>query len=314
MGGEEERRLREEAPPSPLRPSWRWALGMSPRQIRFLIGSVLLAAAGGIFAIDALLCTRAAVSLAALCIGLAGYLEFARLSGLSSRERGGDPLLGLLGLLATLYFLLGAWLLGGGDGADEALITAGLLGFLLLGFAALIFRRDFLAAFPALKTSFLGVVLFGLFFSYVIRAYGLDPGDPTAGLVRGVVLFLGVKGTDITAYLAGSAIGRHHFLEVSPKKTLEGSIAALIFGALWFSGAAIGWPQYFFEWPWALLFGIILSIASQLGDLTESLIKRNYRVKDSGALLPEFGGVLDLIDSFLFSGFIFWCALAVSWK
>ena len=79
----------------------------------------------------------------------------------------------------------------------------------------------------------------------------------------------------------------------------------------WFCGAGYWLPEYFFEWPWAILFGIILSVSTQLGDLTESVLKRYYRVKDSASLLPEFGGVLDLIDSFLFSGFLFWCLLSI---
>ena len=117
----------------------------------------------------------------------------------------------------------------------------------------------------------------------------------------------GVKGTDIAAYLVGTAIGRHHFLKVSPGKTIEGSLAAVFFAALWFGGAGAALSEYFFEWFEGGALGIILAIASASGDLTESLIKRHYGVKDSGRLLPEFGGVLDLIDSFLFSAFLFWC-------
>ncbi|MEM7235634.1 MAG: phosphatidate cytidylyltransferase, partial [Planctomycetota bacterium] len=88
-------------------------------------------------------------------------------------------------------------------------------------------------------------------------------------------------------------------------------LSALVFGGLWFAGA--GWlrPETFFEWPLGFLFGIILAIASSLGDLAESLLKRYYQVKDSSSLLPEFGGVLDLIDSFVFSAFLFWCLIVV---
>ena len=64
-----------------------------------------------------------------------------------------------------------------------------------------------------------------------------------------------------------------------------------------------------FPWPRGILLGIILSVASQVGDLSESLIKRYYQVKDSGILLPEFGGVLDLTDSFSYCGLLFWLFL-----
>ncbi len=125
----------------------------------------------------------------------------------------------------------------------------------------------------------------------------------------GFFFVLGVKGNDIAAYFTGRAIGRHTFLKVSPKKTLEGCAAAVIFSAVWFVGASLLWPGRFFHWPQAILLGIIFSVTVQVGDLAESLIKRSCGVKDSAALLPEFGGVLDLIDSTIFSGFLFWSLL-----
>jgi len=79
-----------------------------------------------------------------------------------------------------------------------------------------------------------------------------------------------------------------------------------VFSVLWFTGAMAVRPEPVFPWPWGVLLGIILSIASQMGDISESLFKRYYQAKDSGVVLPEFGGILDLIDSFTYCGFLFW--------
>lgn len=122
------------------------------------------------------------------------------------------------------------------------------------------------------------------------------------------VLFLVAanKGSDMAAFVAGKSFGRHRMTPVlSPNKTWEGAIAGAVVGA----GAAFAvlrWTPLgadFREVPdWALL-GLALSvtIAAQLGDLVESAFKRWAGVKDSGRLIPEFGGVLDMMDSFIIS-------------
>jgi phosphatidate cytidylyltransferase len=272
---------------------------------RIVLGTCMLAAIAALVAIDEVFDTRAAASTLILVLGLAGWCETAFMSGVASRARGGGPWLFLAGLLGTAYFLALGWREAASGASSPPLLASGVAAVLFLGFAAAVFRSDYIAAFPCLLATFLGVLLFGFLFSYLFRLYHLEDGSLIAG-----VYLLGIKGNDIAAYFVGRAIGRTRVLKVSPKKTLEGCAAGIIFSALWFGAAGALRPDLFFPWPWALGLGIILAVTAQIGDLSESLIKRFYQVKDSANLFPEFGGVLDLIDSTLFSGFLFWMLLS----
>ena len=111
-----------------------------------------------------------------------------------------------------------------------------------------------------------------------------------------VMILLVVKFTDIGAYFGGRALGRRKLIPwLSPGKTWEG----LFFGLLTAGGVAMlcaKWIEPLVWWK-ALLFGIIIGGIGQIGDLLESLMKRDAEVKDSGKLIPGFGGVLDVIDS-----------------
>ena len=108
--------------------------------------------------------------------------------------------------------------------------------------------------------------------------------------------------SDTVAYFAGRAFGKHPlYPQVSPKKTLEGSVGGLVGGVL----AQVGMGTYWLlgdELPLlhALILGVMGSILGQVGDLVESMLKRNYGVKDSGAILPGHGGMLDRIDALIF--------------
>jgi len=117
------------------------------------------------------------------------------------------------------------------------------------------------------------------------------------------VLFLiaTVWAGDISAFLSGSLFGRHKlYPKISPNKTFEGSaggIVGSVFVALSFTLLFI--PQL--EIGLCILLAIGLGVLGQLGDLTESMLKRSAKVKDSGSLIPGHGGMLDRLDSFLFS-------------
>lgn len=115
-----------------------------------------------------------------------------------------------------------------------------------------------------------------------------------------LVFLAGVKGTDCGAYFTGKAFGRHKLIPwLSPGKTWEGLIGGMAVGAglsmlaAWACGTG---PTMLATWQVAV-FGATVGLAGQFGDLCESLLKRSASVKDSGAVLPEFGGVLDILDS-----------------
>ena len=120
------------------------------------------------------------------------------------------------------------------------------------------------------------------------------------GLTATLLAFVCIWAADIGAYIFGKCFGRTRLSDISPKKTVEGAI----FGVLGSIVVAIlgswslQWPG--FPWP-GLILGLLIGIASLLGDLTESLMKRDAGVKDSGQLIPGHGGILDRADSYVFT-------------
>jgi phosphatidate cytidylyltransferase len=114
------------------------------------------------------------------------------------------------------------------------------------------------------------------------------------------VLIVLVWAQDIVAYFAGTALGRHRLSAlISPKKTWEGAIFGLLAGVS--VAVAVARSLGLTLVP-AYVAGLALvAIGAQLGDLNESLIKRNFAVKDSGGVIPGHGGVLDRFDSFTFA-------------
>ena len=132
---------------------------------------------------------------------------------------------------------------------------------------------------------------------------------------RPVFLVLVTKMGDIGAYLVGSAFGKHSLIpRISPNKTVEGSIGGVVASVIVSLIMAYGMDIHTLIDRGILAtiaFGIVVAVASQVGDLTESLIKRSADTKDSGDLLPSFGGVLDLIDSFLVAAPVAYFVLSV---
>ena len=145
--------------------------------------------------------------------------------------------------------------------------------------------------FLAIRTIF----YIGIPFSFLILIR--ESTSNITGLFWMFFLISSVWINDAMAYVFGIKFGKHRLNEeVSPKKSVEGAIAGFVFCITWaiFVGeiGTIGITH-------SVVLGIIISILAQAGDLTESLLKREMKVKDSGSLLPGHGGMLDRMDSFI---------------
>lgn len=165
-------------------------------------------------------------------------------------------------------------------------------------------RRQHTGAIIGISTTIFGIVYISWSFSFLVKIRYLEDG-----LVLLAALLLITKSCDIGAYLIGSRFGKHPLVpSISPHKTIEGALGGIIFSIL---ATIIFKPTLHFSYPTLILLGVGMSILGQLGDISESLIKRDCQVKDSGNIFPGLGGVLDQIDSLLFTAPVFYFFLSV---
>ena len=141
-----------------------------------------------------------------------------------------------------------------------------------------------------------------------LRLLGRNGGPPAADLLPLLSTVAVVKGGDIAAYCVGSLVGRHKMAPaLSPGKTWEGAAAALT-AATAVAWLLLGSTERSHPQPWGgwIVYGLAVGAAGMLGDLGESLVKRELGVKDSGRSLGGLGGVLDLVDALLIAAPVAW--------
>lgn len=169
-------------------------------------------------------------------------------------------------------------------------------------------------AMETLGAELLMILYVGLLASLTIQLRWV--GVPELGYTPFGSLIVVAKTGDIFAYFAGRLFGRSKLVpHISPGKTWAGFrgavVGSVLISCLWFSLAVPAWaPGYRVPPLWAaMLYGLLIGLAGLLGDLCESLIKRDVGKKDSSSLFPGFGGILDILDSVLFPGplaFVLW--------
>ena len=172
---------------------------------------------------------------------------------------------------------------------------------LLMIFIMQFIRKDNNNAIIGISTTLFGVLYVSWFFSFLIKIRFLLPGVEGVKLLAFIILI--TKTGDMGALLIGSKFGKHAlFPRVSPNKTIEGSLGSFAFSMIAALAARSWLPMSVdFSIIQILFMGVFFGALGQLGDMSESLIKRDCNVKDSGKMLPALGGVLDSIDSLLFS-------------
>ena len=178
----------------------------------------------------------------------------------------------------------------------------------LLVFVLGVFVRMFPQKYNPVGMATMAATLFGLFYvpwllNFITKIRFID-GPHGGGEYFVLYLVIVTKMCDSGAYLVGSLIGRHKMIpRVSPAKTWEGFAGAILLSALTslIFVHFLGDRMPGMNWLHALVLGVVLSVTAVVGDLIESLFKREAGVKDSGRFFPGIGGILDLLDSLLFN-------------
>jgi phosphatidate cytidylyltransferase len=175
-----------------------------------------------------------------------------------------------------------------------------LTGGIVISLITLLVRKEKFNAFPAWAWTFAGILYVGWLLGYLVALRGIEDG-------RNWVFYalFCTFGSDTAAFFIGRAIGKRKLApSISPGKTWAGAIGSIL-GAmavsfLFLLSTPLSLASQLSLWQAAVL-GLLVSIFGQLGDLVESLLKRNVGVKDAGNLIPGHGGILDRMDSIVFA-------------
>jgi len=222
--------------------------------------------------------------------GLLAVFEFYKMVAASKA-----PPLTYFGLIWTLLFILSPHF--DYDTLTPLLLTSAVI----LPLIWLLVRPQKEGAFAGWAWTIAGLLYIGWLLSYLVALRGQPDGRNWVFLA-----LFATFASDTAAFFIGRALGKHHLApSISPGKTWEGTIAG-VFGAIIVSLLFIlPTPlSLHLNWGQAILLGLLVSIFGQLGDLVESLFKRNMGVKESGRLIPGHGGFLDRMDSVVFASIV----------
>jgi phosphatidate cytidylyltransferase len=236
-------------------------------------------------------------------LALAGQWEFYR-----AQEEKGHKVFKQSGLFCGALLFFVSWFFLINQPKHAPLVHLGIemvLGFAVLGaFIRLVVRQEeHRAPITTAALTVLGLMYVPFLFNFV-ALLAFMPLDPAENRFLLIYLLAVTKFSDVGAYVIGSLIGRHKMIpRISPGKTWEGFAGAILTSLVisvvithFMEGRA---PSLSFTS--SIVLGILLPLVSVVGDLAESVVKRDASIKDSGHTIPGIGGVLDLIDSILFT-------------
>ena len=256
-----------------------------------------------------------------LAIMAIGAWEWGPLMGFASNARRSIFVIASVGLIATLWYMLPpetVWLEKGQlNQYATYLLWLAVAWWVLSALLTFLYPRfsSFWASHRSIRGVFGWLTLIPTWLAFVVIRSSEYQTDPYHGAQLIMFLFLMVWSADIGAYFVGKSIGKHKLMpNVSPGKTLEGFLGGIAFACVLVlsAGKIIGWTTE--QFGIVLFVTVIITTISVLGDLNESMFKRQAGVKDSGTILPGHGGVLDRIDSLTATAPIYaLCYVLIGW-
>ncbi|MCH5251933.1 MAG: phosphatidate cytidylyltransferase [Lachnospiraceae bacterium] len=233
-------------------------------------------------------------------LSLIGVFELLRVFQMEKHPLAVIAYLSTAAYYMMLYFHLGHWVMGH------------------FALTLVVMLVCYVIQYPKYKIDKVACCLFSVFYvgymlSFIYQTRGLHQGHWLVWLI-----IIGAWGSDTCAYVVGMLIGKHHFSELSPKKTMEGCIGGVVgAGIIGFIYSCFFPYHQMFLIPPGIVFPLVVmvgAVISQFGDLSASAIKRNYEIKDYGSLIPGHGGVLDRFDSVIFvAPFVYYLLVLTSY-
>lgn len=279
---------------------------MGDLKTRAVLAPTMLAIIGGIYWLD--VAQVLGIKQGALSAGLLGLLGIGGAWEFATLLRNGGFAVGLRTLVVATAILLGSAFPFGWGQLDHELYPL-VIGTLLLLFPLALRslgRGDMHHGLERQGATLLGFIM-------IAWPMYLAMGTCFRCLPSLLYVVLICKGGDIGGYCFGRMFGKHKLIpHISPGKTIEGALGSLVTSvalAYFLNEPMLGGLVELPVWG-ALLTGVVLNFTTQTGDLIESLLKRRCDAKDSSTLLPAHGGILDLVDSLLFS-FCAWFVVLV---
>lgn len=250
---------------------------------RFLSAVVLLALAG-----VALVTGGTFLLILSVVVALAGTFELLRIDDMHKTVPGCISYISVIGFYLILFWEY-----------------TGITDFWLV-FVVIVMLAAYVLTYPKYHVKNIALCLLAVLYAGVLVSYLYQTRCMIYGNWFVWLILIGASGSDTFAYLVGKLIGKHHFSELSPKKTVEGCVGGVLGAALLAGIYSFFLPQgaaQMFQWDIHVVFvciGVLCSVVSQMGDLVASAMKRNYGIKDYSSLIPGHGGILDRFDSILF--------------
>ncbi len=263
---------------------------MSVLKTRIILGAAMLSAFCGIILLDYLFDSDLGLGLLGLFASVICLLEFYKIV-----EKKGYAPFKLSGIIGGGIVFLGLWLSSNIESLKPINICI-LFPIVFWLFCVQALKRGIDDTIKNISVTVFGIIYICFFLSFIMLIRHMPNG-----LSLILIVLLITKGGDIGGYLFGRKFGRRKFSSFSPNKTVEGALFALFSSLMIAIGLNCLPGMRVLPFYLIIPFGLIVGASGIIGDLVESIIKRDMAVKDSSSAIPAFGGLLDILDSLLMS-------------